>query len=593
MVTSLEPEIRNSSDLTEMYDGFLLGAAEAETIAVDTEANGNDVRDGRGYCMGISISYRLPGIRILSAYFPFRHRADNLEREFLVKLKHLLETHPRVVFHNAKFDLASLATLGIHVDPAQTWDTMIMAHMINENWTSKALDWLSWELLKQRKDSDAAHGWAKVWGWHSIPTQIMEPYARKDAELCLRLFERFYKDMEKQGLLKLWPYEQQFYGLLLKMESRGVRIDQHLCKTQAEIGRAEMKRLAEELGYSPSKPSELKVLLLDVLGLPVVKWTQLDDEGNPTEKSKPSFDKFAMAEYDELLTESGNETARKILEFRGWQKAVSSNYEPYTALVSPDGRLRPNYKIHGTLTGRLSCEKPNLQQIPKVSDKPWNGRMKDAFIPASGYVLLEGDYSQLEFRLGAAYAEEKELIAVFNDPERDVFDEMAAEIGMARFDVKTMTYTIQYGGGVRRLKNVFKISEGEARARRDSYYDSYPGFKRVTQVASQKAKNQGYLPLWTGRRRHFDDPQKQAHKAFNSVVQGGAAEIVKRTMLRCAETIDDDEKCRMLLQVHDSIVFEVREDLEEEYRVKIKQVMEDIPEPFGVKFFVDVHRWGE
>lgn len=573
-------------------DGVLQGAAHAEVLAIDTEANGNDVRDGRGYCMGVSLAYRLPGLGIISEYFPFRHRSDNLEAHVLAKLKEVIESHPRVVFHNAVFDIPSLATLGIHVDVEQMYDTMIMAHMVNENWTSKALDWLGWELLRTRKKSDAAHGWAKVWGWHSIPVEVMTDYAKVDAEICLRLYERLWPDMVKQNLHKLWPFEQQFIKCIIRMESRGIRIEKELCKRQAAIGRSIMEDIEKALGYSPSKPSDLKVLLIDVLGLPVVKWTQTDENGNPTEKSKPSFDKFAMAEYDQMLEERGDRTAQLILEYRGWQKAVSSNYEPYYALVSPDGRLRPSYKIHGTLTGRLSCEKPNLQQIPRVSDKDWNGRMKDAFIPAPGYVLIEGDYSQLEFRLAAAYAKEEKLISVFNDISRDVFTEMSEQIGMPRHEVKTMTYTIQYGGGVTRLKNVFKISEGEAKARRDAYYDNYPALRAISKAASQKARSQRYLQLWTGRRRHFVDPEKEAHKAFNSVIQGGAAEIVKRSMLRAMEELDDDDKCRMLLQVHDSIVFEVKEEYEEEYRKKIKEVMEAIPEPFGVKFLVDVHRWG-
>src|SRR6185437_5333306 len=147
-----------------------------------------------------------------------------------------------------------------------------------------------------------------------------------------------------------------------------------------------------------------------------------------------------------------------ILEYRGWSKTTSSNYRPYLALLSPDGRLRPNYKQHGTLTGRLSCEMPNLQQIPREGSKRWNGQLKKCFITLDpDEMLLEFDYSQLELRLGAAYAKEESLIQVFREG-RDIFQEMAEALEMDRQSTKTMNYAIAYGAGVTRISNVLDIS---------------------------------------------------------------------------------------------------------------------------------------
>jgi DNA polymerase-1 len=292
-----------------------------------------------------------------------------------------------------------------------------------------------------------------------------------------------------------------------------------------------------------------------------------------------------------MLATMDDDRASLILEYRGYQKTVSSNYKPYLELLSPDGRLRPNYKMHGTVTGRLSCEKPNLQQIPRVSEKPWNGRLKQAFIAEPGFTLWEADYSQLELRLAAAYARETELLEIFNSG-RDVFTEMARDLNMARHDVKTLTYTIQYGGGITRIKNVFGVSVEKAAEIKDDYFERYPGFRKMSQQASSVCRRQGFIRLWSGRRRHFADPQNEAHKAFNSVIQGGAAEIVKHTMLRLSETVDSDD-CRMLLQVHDSVVFEIRNGMEDAYLPKIKEVMEAVEPDFGVHFAVDVHKWGE
>jgi DNA polymerase-1 len=344
-----------------------------------------------------------------------------------------------------------------------------------------------------------------------------------------------------------------------------------------------MAEITDILGLNPGSPTQLKKLLIDELGLPVVKTTK---------GGKASFDKFAMEQYEELLEQMGDSRASLILEYRGWQKTCSSNYKAYLELLSPDGRLRPNYKLHGTVTGRLSCEKPNLQQIPKVSEKPWNGSLKRAFIPREGYKLFEGDYSQIEFRLAAAYGREESLLAIFNDPTRDIFTEMAATLGMPRNSVKTLTYTIQFGGGVNRIKQVFGVTEQEARAMLDNYWNSYRGIYKVTQLAKSKAMRTGKVKLWSGRTRKFLYPEDEARKAFNSAIQGGAADIVKRAMVRLYNTVDNDD-CQMLLQVHDSVVFEIREGTEDKYLPLIKETMEAVEPDFGVHFAVDVHEWGK
>jgi DNA polymerase-1 len=299
-----------------------------------------------------------------------------------------------------------------------------------------------------------------------------------------------------------------------------------------------------------------------------------------------------MALYERDLELLENPTAGLIKEYRGWSKACAVAYEGYPALLSPDGRLRPNYKLHGTVTGRLSCEKPNLQQIPRVSSKTWDGALKRLFIPAEGFELWEADYSQLELRLGAAYAGERSLIEEFSKPDSDVFTRMANELGFSRGDTKTLTYTLQYGGGIKRLSDVFRVDAARADSIRSQYFNTYPGFRRLPQEAARKAKSRGYVKLWTGRRRHFENPEEEAHKAFNAVIQGGAAEIVKRTMLRLYESVDGPD-CRMLLQVHDSVVFEIRSEMVESYTPRIKETMEAVTPDFGVKFAVQLKPWGK
>jgi DNA polymerase I len=566
-------------------------------IAIDTETNGEDIRDGRGYAQGLSISARIPGVGVRSTYLPFRHRTTgpglgfNLDRTQLFELKKVMEAYDGyLIFHNAKFDRPSLRTLGIEYT-GKFYCTLLLTHLINENKPySFSLDACSRYYLKRpgKKESPEFLAMKKIYGWGGIPPVAMKQYGAGDSETALLLCEHLLTLMD-EDLLRYWHEQKMpFHNVINTMESRGVQVDTALCELMTNHGESAMQDIADILGLNPGSPKDLKVLLLDRLGLPVVKTSK--------KTGQPSFDKEAMAIYEEMLELRDDDTAKYILAYRGWQKSVSSNYRPYVELLSPDGRLRPNYKLHGTKTGRMSCEKPNLQQIPRVSSKAWNGVMKQAFVPADNFDLWEADYAQLELRLATAYAEQQNgpesgLKRVFAE-DRDIFTEMSSDLGMVRHQTKTTVYTIQYGGGVNRLSTVFGISPERARAIIDNYYATYPGFRTVSDRAKRRASVSGRVQLWSGRYRHFLFPEDEARKAFNSVIQGGAADIVERTMIRLFNTVDCDD-CRMLLQVHDSIVFEIRKGMEDVFRPKILAAMENIEPDFGVKFAVDMHKWGE
>jgi DNA polymerase-1 len=221
--------------------------------------------------------------------------------------------------------------------------------------------------------------------------------------------------------------------------------------------------------------------------------------------------------------------------------------------------------------------------------------VKKAFIARPGFTLWEADYAQLELRLGTAVAREPTLTQIFAEG-RDVFTEMAEHAHMDRQDVKTRTYSIQYGAGAKRIMNVFGVSEGEARAVISQYYYLYPNFRTITDLAMKVVKTKKKIKLWTGRYRHFRFPKEGAHKAFNAVIQGGAADIMEATMRRLFKEVDGPD-CMMLLQVHDSIVWEIRDSEADRVIPEIIKIMEDVDgstgEVFGVKFAVDCHRWGE
>lgn len=372
----------------------------------------------------------------------------------------------------------------------------------------------------------------------------------------------------------LWETEAEFIRLIAKIKQRGIKIDVDFSRRKVIEGTKILNQIRQELGWNPGSPKQLGEYLLDELKLPILK---------TNESGKPSFDKEALAEYEIYLAATENKTAQNVLTYRGWQKTVSSNYQAYLDLMDDDQILHPNYKVHGTRTARLSCENPNLQQIPRGSNKPWNGEVKKAFIPREdGLRLYSFDFKQVEFRLAAAYAKEAELLEVFNSGA-DIFTEMANRLQRPRHQIKTFVYSTLYGAGKAKVSLVLGMPREDSDLLYDEYHGTWPGFKRISEKATQLAQNDGYIEYWTGRRRHLN--KREAHKAFNSVIQGGAFEIVKRRML----ALKDEP---IVLQVHDSITCEADPSYDTD---RIKKVMEDVPEgpKFGVKFEVDLTIEGE
>lgn len=576
-----------------------LRAAGGKPIAVDTETNAEDIRDGRGFAMGVSIAYRRADGSYDSKYFPFRHRGvGNLPSEVLDALRTVVESAPSLVFHNAKFDIVSLSTLGITVPSGRWYDTMIMAHLINENFPfSKSLDSCAKAYLGEewQKDKTEIEDIIKHMGWSWIPAELMEKYASLDAEITYRLMVHLMPLFRQEGLEDYWHWKARLIEVVITMESRGVGIDTEFCNRMIDSADQYMQDYLDMLeGYSPGSAKQMKELLIDKMGLPVVKRTKTGG---------PSFDKEAMNVYEEILERIDSPFAEYILGYRGWQKARSAFFAAYLEHLSPDGRLRPSYRHHkdseegGTVTGRLSCANPNLQQIPRKSDKPWNGNVKAAFRATEGYSLYEADYSQLELRLGTAYANEPSLKQIFLEG-RDIFTEMSGWLGWPRQNVKTFVYSTQYGAGKKRISDVFGVSLDKAGELIEDYYRMFPGFREQTERASARVFSQRRVPLWSGRFRHFTKPRDEAHKSFNSVIQGGAADVVERVMVRLFDDVDQKSngEVRMLLQVHDSVIFEIKNGTQQKWEPKIVQTMEAVNEicvDFGVKFAVDFHRFGE
>lgn len=576
-------------------------AEKSEYIAVDTEGDGKDVRDpGSGAStMGVSLAFRGPDGSIHADYFPFHHKIGKNEPENFEYVKKVIEGHECKIFHFAPHDIDALDILGIDVHGHLYYDTMCLAHWVNENLHNYGLDSVSkYYGGSGKKKSKRLDQIIDLFGWGSVPVAEHKLYAAHDAVITLEIFERTFPTFRAEGYDgKLWSDMRDWLEFAyIPMARTGILVDKEFCQKELDRGLKIMREIEESLGGRKPSGKNLQTIIFDELGLPVEVRTP---------KGKPSLNKEAMSKYAISLATSKDTTAQKVIRYRGWQKVTATNYMPYINMASEsDGRLRPHYKYAKTKTSRLSSgadsdgstevKSPNMQNIPKTSDKEWDGKLKQAFIPREGFSLISFDQSNLELRITAAYSQDPVLVDTFING-RNVFDDMSINLTWHRDACKTFVYATGYNAQDERISQYFGISVEQAAYMRKQFHDTYQGveeFKKkgLKDLAKVKYK---YIKLWTGRRRHFLSRREAQHLWFNSLNQGGAAELIKYNMIACGRKIDW-ETCFMLLQIHDELVFEIRDDLVPEWSAIITECMENVPEPLGsrIPFKVESKVWG-
>jgi DNA polymerase I-like protein with 3'-5' exonuclease and polymerase domains len=571
-----------------------------EPASVDTETTGLNVHDGRDHAIGVSIACRAG-----SLYVAYHHVVgENADESVRDRLEWVLSDGRTLIFANRTFDVLALESIGIFVNDSPFYDVFTMSRLIDPSdhdkevtlddlskmWCGEAAKITDWEWTeyndKGRPIKESTLDWQKKNGWPTTTPEMIDEYACVDAVVTFDVWEAIMAHPHwKANPPSVWERKQKTMRTSLALRRRGALLDLDLVHSELEIGLARKAELLETMQFNPKSHKDNMRIFIDELGLPPMQVSK--------KTGLPSFKSTVMAEYEPMLERMESPLAAQVKEYRGWDTATGLLLRPWSELVSPDGRLRTEFTTHVTATGRLSSRKPNLQQISKESNgKRWKENIKRCIIAKPGYSLVSFDYSQLELRLAVAYAEEPTLQQVFEEG-RDIFTEMSEELGMSRQDTKTFVYSIQYGAGIPRIMNAFGVSEMQARKMKANFYRTYPRFRALDAFCRDQAAKYLQIPLWSGRIRYFMYPSEN-YKAMNALIQGGAADVVECVWNYVMDEIDNED-CQMLLQVHDALVFEIRNEVVDHYTPLILATMEDVQtitgQSFPVRFAVEASDW--
>ena len=567
-------EARYETVLTEKaFERWMDRLAAAESFAFDTETTSLDYVDAR--VVGVALAVE-PGE---GAYVPFAHRYPGAptqlgEERVLGALRPLLEAPDRPkIGHNLKYDMSVLANHGIAM-AGVAHDTMLASYAFNSTATRHDMDTLATRYLgiATRKFEDVAGKGAKQITFDQVPLEEAGPYAAEDADVTLRLHAFFTPRLgERAGPGRVYrEIEMPLVPVLSAMERRGVQVDaDRLRELSAELA-VRMDTLEREAHaqaggpFNLQSPKQIQAILFDPdrLGLPVRTKT-------PT--GQPST-------ADAVLQNLAREFAlpRIILDHRALSKLRSTYAVALGESVSPvTGRVHTSYHQAVASTGRLSSSAPNLQNIPVRTAE--GRRIRQAFVPPPGFRLLSADYSQIELRIMAHLSGDEGLVGAFA-AGRDIHRATAAEVGGVdeaavdgemRRRAKAVNFGLIYGMSAFGLARQLGIERGEAQGYIDRYFHRYPGVRAYMEETREQARERGFVETVFGRRLYLPDiksrnaarRQYAERTAINAPMQGTAADVIKRAMVSLHEwTGGRADEVRMIMQVHDELVFEVAED---------------------------------
>jgi DNA polymerase I len=559
---------------------------KTDLFAFDTETTSLNYMEAE--LVGMSFSCK-EGV---AAYLPLAHdyadAPEQLDRKAILALfKPLLENpHIKKVGQHLKYDKNVLANYDIKLQGI-AYDTMLESYVLNSvaskhDMDSLALNYLGHETIHFE---DIAGKGAKQLTFNLIPLEQAAPYAAEDADITLRLHNLLWSKLNDQKQLAevLTEIEVPLLSVLAKMEQFGVLIDsQQLAQQSQDLAKriVELEHEVHELAGEPfnlGSTKQLQEILYSKMNLPILK---------KTPKGAPST-------AEEVLQELALDYAlpKLLMEYRGLTKLKNTYTDKLPLMINPrTGRVHTSYHQAVAATGRLSSTEPNLQNIPIRTEE--GRRVRKAFIARPGYKIVAADYSQIELRIMAHLSKDKGLIQAFAGG-KDIHSATAAEVfGVAlenvsteqRRNAKAINFGLIYGMSAFGLSRQLGISRQDAQKYMNLYFERYPSVLEYMETTRHTAKEQGYVSTVFGRRLYLPEinasnvmQRKGAERAaINAPMQGTAADIIKKAMLTVDEWIDTlaPDEVRMIMQVHDELVFEIKEQKIETYRAKIIELME-------------------
>ncbi|MEJ2172299.1 MAG: DNA polymerase I [Woeseiaceae bacterium] len=570
----------------QSFDKWLHKIDEAALVAVDTETTSLDYMAAE--VVGLSLAVT-PGE---AAYIPVAHdypgAPDQLDRdEVLEKLRRFLEDpNAAKVGHHLKYDAHVLARHGIRLS-GMRFDSMLESYVLNSVATRHDMDSVARYYLGRETIhyEDVAGKGAKQLTFNQVDLETAAPYAAEDADITLQLHNALTSKLEEvEPLRRIYEeIEQPLVPVLLQMEETGVLIDKQMLQKQSrELSQkmADLEAEAHALAGGPfnlGSPKQLQQILFEQLELPVIR---------KTPKGQPSTAEDVLAElaldYD---------LPRVIIDYRSVSKLKSTYTDKLPLQIAAStGRVHTSYHQAVAATGRLSSTDPNLQNIPIRT--PEGRRIRQAFIAPDKQLLMAADYSQIELRIMAHLSADAGLLAAFAK-ELDVHRATAAEVFEVDLDAvtadqrrsaKAINFGLMYGMSAFGLGKQLGIPRGQAQEYVDLYFDRYPGVKSYMDDTREQAREQGYVETVFGRRlylpeinsRNVNRRQYAERSAINAPMQGTAADIIKRAMITVYHWLADDPiEARMIMQVHDELVFEVAEDEADALQAKVRDIMCD------------------
>ena len=581
-------------------DAWIARAKAVGVVAFDTETDA--LSSANANLCGVSLAVA-PGE---ACYIPVGHENEStggLEfetpeaihqlqlDEVIARLKPLLED-PTVlkVAQNAKYDIAVLARHGIAVAPIE--DTMLISYALEGGLhKSHGMDELSKRWLEHEpiKFSSVTGTGKSQKSFKHVPLEPATCYAAEDADVTLRLYQHLRPRLAHEGLLTVYEtLERGMPPVLAAMENEGIKVDTDTLRKLSNdfsVRMGEFEAEAHRLAGRPfnlGSPKQIGEVLYGEMGLASKRLTATGAQGTD-------------ASVLEELAAQGHELPRVLLDWRQLSKLKGTYTDNLVAAISPrTGRVHTSYALASTTTGRLSSNDPNLQNIPIRTEE--GRKIRKAFIAEPGHVLISADYSQIELRILAHVGDIPQLKKAFMEGH-DIHAATASEMfgvpieGMpseTRRRAKAINFGIVYGISAFGLANQLSIPQDEAGAYIKTYFERFPGIRAYMDRTKQAARTQGFVTTIFGRKVHIPavNSKSQAERAFgdraaiNAPIQGAAADVMRRAMIRMPGALKQARlETRMLLQVHDELVFEAPEAEADAAIDVIKKVMERAAEP--------------